>query len=276
LYAGSCNYGEQKEVPNVNQYILNNIVDHNDLAKYKDSYIIAGEFNLEQDYSFKQNGFSVPVLPGWNGIFATGIYSSIPYHAKPLAQMILSNSVLKYLTQDEAANHSISVTTHPLKETNKAQFEQIASGGSTFVVFGYGIVVPIGLSILVSAFLIFPLNERLTSAKQVQIMAGVNPVLFWLANLVWDNLVYLVSGLLMFGGILALDDNQTFNDNGAPGALLLVIIIWPLWDSVLLCSQFLIQHSSCRICDSDNCEHSGGIYSTNSCFPSKNVRCRAY
>ena len=47
----------------------------------------------------------------------------------------------------------------------------------------------------------------------------LNLGLFWLANLVWDNLVYLVSGLLMFGCILALDDNQTFNDNGAPGLI---------------------------------------------------------
>ena len=47
----------------------------------------------------------------------------------------------------------------------------------------------------------------------------LNLGLFWLANLVWDNLVYLVSGLLMFGCILALDDNQTFNDNGAPGPI---------------------------------------------------------
>ena len=41
--------------------------------------------------------------------------------------------------------------------------------------YGYGIPLPLGLAILVSSFLIFPLNERATNAKQVQLMTGLRP-----------------------------------------------------------------------------------------------------
>ena len=41
--------------------------------------------------------------------------------------------------------------------------------------YGYGIPLPLGLAILVSSFLIFPLNERATNAKQVQLMTGLMP-----------------------------------------------------------------------------------------------------
>ena len=55
------------------------------------------------------------------------------------------------------------------------QFESIAQGGASMLTYGYGIPLPLGLAILVSSFLIFPLNERATNAKQVQLMTGLRP-----------------------------------------------------------------------------------------------------
>ena len=55
------------------------------------------------------------------------------------------------------------------------QFENVAQGGASVLTYGYGIPLPLGLAILVSSFLIFPLNERATNAKQVQLMTGLRP-----------------------------------------------------------------------------------------------------
>ena len=49
-----------------------------------------------------------------------------------------------------------------------------AKGGASAIVFVFGVLFPVGLAILVSSFLIFPLVERATNAKQVQQMAGVH------------------------------------------------------------------------------------------------------
>ena len=84
---------------------------------------------------------------------------------------------------------------------------------------------PLGLAILVSAFLIFPLNERATNAKQVQLMTGLLPGVFWISNLVWDFLLYALAAFIMFGIILGLDNNGTFLNYGAWGALALIILL---------------------------------------------------
>ena len=58
---------------------------------------------------------------------------------------------------------------------HQEEFESLAQGGASLLTYGYGIPLPLGLAILVSSFLIFPLNERATNAKQVQLMTGLMP-----------------------------------------------------------------------------------------------------
>ena len=86
-----------------------------------------------------------------------------------------------------------------------------------------------GLAILVSSFLIFPLNERATNAKQVQLMTGLRPAVFWLANLAWDLLLYSASALTMYTLILALDQKETFLLHDGWGALALIILLFGMF-----------------------------------------------
>ena len=65
-----------------------------------------------------------------------------------------------------------------------------------------------------SAFLLFPLVERVTNAKQVQMMTGVNPVIFWLSNLVWDFGLFFLSSLLLFMMVSILDTTYTYTTHG--------------------------------------------------------------
>ena len=83
--------------------------------------------------------------------------------------------------------------------------------------FRYAISLTIGMCLFVSVYLVFPLIERVTNAKQVQIMTGVHPGIFWLANLAWDITLLLVSAALAIILIVALDSNSFFTTNGAGG-----------------------------------------------------------
>ena len=47
--------------------------------------------------------------------------------------------------------------------------------------------LPFSLGLLTSLFVIFPLVERITNAKQVQIMTGISGYTYWLSNLIWDQ-----------------------------------------------------------------------------------------
>ena len=86
-----------------------------------------------------------------------------------------------------------------------------------FFFFRYCISLTIGICLFVSVFLIFPLIERITNAKQVQIMTGVHPGIFWLANLTWDIGILLLSASLAIIILVAMDSSSTFSTHGAGG-----------------------------------------------------------
>ena len=189
----------------------------NKIATYRDSFIIAGDFSSSTEVMGLPVALPVPQL--------TAVYNTIPLHSRPLALNTITNSLLRHLQANLSTQFSIGVSTHPLPQPKTSQFESVATGGSSFLTFGYGIPIPLGLAILVSSFLIFPLSERATNAKQVQLMTGLHPAVFWMSNLVWDFLLYSLSAFIMFGLILGLDEKETFLSHDAWGAQALVILL---------------------------------------------------
>ena len=84
-------------------------------------------------------------------------------------------------------------------------------------IFTYGSLLSIAMSLLVSVFLIFPLVERTSGAKHLQMMTGLHPVTFWVTNLAWDFSIYLASSTLMIIFLMAFDYDKTFTSAQAPG-----------------------------------------------------------
>ena len=81
----------------------------------------------------------------------------------------------------------------------------------------YCICLSIAICLLVSVFLIFPLIERITNAKQVQIMTGVHPGIFWFANLTWDIGLLILYSLLAIIILISMDAGSYFTTQGAGG-----------------------------------------------------------
>ncbi len=93
----------------------------------------------------------------------------------------------------------------------------------------YATQMGVGWILFVATFIIFPIRERLTNAKQVlkiygtllekgfitnilfekkvQIMAGVHPLNFWLSNLTWDMVMFTIVDLITTL-VLALSDKR--------------------------------------------------------------------
>ena len=84
-------------------------------------------------------------------------------------------------------------------------------------VLTYGVLLTMGMSLLVSLFIIFPIEERRTGAKHLQMMTGLHPVIYWISNLTWDYLIYLASSALMLILLMAMDHDKTFTSFQAPG-----------------------------------------------------------
>jgi len=84
----------------------------NNLANYKDKFIIAAEFSNSTEISIEN--FTLPFKLPWKQL--TSLYNSVPLHSRPLAQNLISNTLLTHLQQGNVANNNISISTHPLPE----------------------------------------------------------------------------------------------------------------------------------------------------------------
>jgi len=234
--------GDIREDPgaNLSAFILDESTG-DDMYKYQDRYIIASDF---QKLNFSLPNPLNPDEPiSTNLTELTGVFNTIPLHSRPLAQNHISNTLLAHLEKNSKTKHSISVSSHPMPE--QKAFEITPSRGAgrpkhttsnltgiSPTVFGFGISFPIGLSILVSSFIIFPLVERVTNAKQVQIMAGVRSVTFWTSNLIWDITMYLLSASVMLILIVLLDKKEIFWTNYAWGAFMVILLLLGLFGTL--------------------------------------------
>ena len=108
------------------------------------------------------------------------------------------------------------------------------------------VIMSIAMDLLLGIFIIFPLKERITNAKQVQtlssvscfvlspqpssirqvqLMAGVNPFVFWLTNFAWDFIVYFGIALVYAVLIYIFDTRMIFHTNGGFGAFVFVLLM---------------------------------------------------
>ena len=86
--------------------------------------------------------------------------------------------------------------------------------------------LPFALGFLTAVFVIFPLVERVTSAKQVQIMTGISGHTYWLSNLVWDQGIYVASSGLMILLLYVLDTGGVITNFGAAGGVTLMTFLY--------------------------------------------------
>ena len=85
--------------------------------------------------------------------------------------------------------------------------------------YSFAITLTLGFSLFVAVFLVFPFFERITNAKQVQLMTGVHPMIFWSSNLLWDIGMLLISVFSTIIVLVALDSDSYFRTNGGAGKL---------------------------------------------------------
>lgn len=71
--------------------------------------------------------------------------------------------------------------------------------------------MPYSLLIVTGSFIKFPLVERVSKAKQLQLMTGSSPISYWFACFACDFLNYIIVASIMVLGILAADPLNAFN-----------------------------------------------------------------
>ena len=67
---------------------------------------------------YQQDGITLPGPQPKTFNEARAIYNSVPVHARPIAQNVVSNTLLKHLENKTDSTKSITITNHPLPDSN--------------------------------------------------------------------------------------------------------------------------------------------------------------
>ncbi len=209
--------------------LTNTILDKadEDLAVYRSQFVVAGDF--QKRGHCLANGFCFD-----DYVELVGVYNTVPTHARPIVQNLLSNTLMAHLEGVESGygyvpEHPITVTNHPLD--TQQTWEMSILTDDLFISgypFAYGVALSIGIGILVAAFVIFPLSEKVTNAKQVQMMTGLDPATFWLSNVLCDYVLYAASVALALLLLVVMDEMSYFTTNQCAGTLVFILLLYAL------------------------------------------------
>ncbi|XP_069039700.1 ATP-binding cassette sub-family A member 2 [Lepisosteus oculatus] len=120
------------------------------------------------------------------------LYNNKGYHSMPTYLNALNNAILRAnlpKSQGNPAAYGITVTNHPMNRTSASLSLDYLLQGTDVVI---AIFIIVAMSFVPASFVVFLVAERSTKAKHLQFVSGCDPVIYWLANYIWDMLNYLV------------------------------------------------------------------------------------
>ncbi|XP_064105712.1 phospholipid-transporting ATPase ABCA1-like [Macrobrachium nipponense] len=195
------------------------------------SLIDEGESNL---FYYRENNIASAVFSrlGEKNVAMRAMYQSVPLHTPGVSMSLVTNALLRYATN--SSESSITTYNRPLppnRALSRLDDNTTASG------MVYSMLMPLALAFLAASFLVFPLQERETKAKQVQVMTGASLWVLWFTSFLWDYLVYSFSAVLIFVTIMIGDTKNFFTVDAAPGALLLLLLMFG-WGAIPMAYVF--------------------------------------
>ena len=64
------------------------------------------------------------------------------------------------------------------------------------------IFVILALAFVPASFVVYLIEDRVSKSKHLQLVSGLNPVVYWLANFIWDLVSFRFSVRLSFRALL--------------------------------------------------------------------------
>uniref|UniRef100_A0A8C9Y3K4 P-type phospholipid transporter n=1 Tax=Sander lucioperca TaxID=283035 RepID=A0A8C9Y3K4_SANLU len=142
---------------------------------------------------------------------------------------VLNNGILRASLQagQDPTKFGITASNHPLNLT-KEQLSQVALMTTSVDVL-VSICVIFAMSFVPASFVVFLIQERVNKAKHLQFISGVQPLLYWLANFVWDMCNYIVPATLVIIIFICFQQDAYVSSTNLPVlALLLLLYGWSI------------------------------------------------
>ncbi|XP_029368177.1 phospholipid-transporting ATPase ABCA1b isoform X2 [Echeneis naucrates] len=142
---------------------------------------------------------------------------------------VMNNGILRanLPPNKDPSKYGISAFNHPLNLT-KEQLSQVALVTTSVDVL-VSICVIFAMSFVPASFVVFLIQERVSKAKHMQFISGVQPLLYWIANLVWDMCNYVVPATLVVLIFICFQQKAYVSSTNLPAlALLLLLYGWSI------------------------------------------------
>ena len=203
-----------------------------DLSGYTYKYFVAAEFLNRTDSSARTNVSNVDVMAFFN-------YKA--YHTAAISLNLVDNALLRHYTDDD---YTIETTNHPVWAPNARTYRimQLLSDGD-YLERSLAVAVVTGLALLMSSFVVAPIEERVCGAKQRQFSAGLQPSVFWGAMFLSDVVVYAMPCSAIVATLVTLDVSAFTNGSHLwHVAMLFTLYGWAML-TFIYCASFYFSDS---------------------------------
>ncbi|XP_039976120.1 phospholipid-transporting ATPase ABCA1b isoform X1 [Xiphias gladius] len=142
---------------------------------------------------------------------------------------VMNNGILRANLPEgkDPGSYGISAFNHPLNLT-KEQLSQVALVTTSVDVL-VSICVIFAMSFVPASFVVFLIQERVSKAKHMQFISGVQPLLYWMANFMWDMCNYIVPATLVILIFVCFQQKAYVSSTNLPVlALLLLLYGWSI------------------------------------------------
>ncbi|KAJ9595471.1 hypothetical protein L9F63_013335, partial [Diploptera punctata] len=180
-------------------------IGENNIQDYRGKYIVAAEFNSS----------TKPLL--------NAMFSSVAIHSAPISLNLMTNTILK----KESPEKSITAINHPFGMKDMEGPGQVMVT-RILIMMMWMTLMPFGLLFLTASFLNFPLVERVSKAKQLQLMTGTSPFAYWFTCFLWDLFLYLVVATIMVIIVSIADPLDIFTGSEELGVYTLLLVMYGL------------------------------------------------
>ncbi|KAG7459155.1 ATP-binding cassette sub-family A member 1-like isoform X1 [Solea senegalensis] len=151
------------------------------------------------------------------------------WHSVPAFINVINNGILRANLPKghDPDQYGIRAFNHPLNLT-KEQLSQVALVTTSVDVL-VSICVIFAMSFVPASFVVFLIQERVSKAKHMHFISGVQPLLYWVANFTWDMCNYIVPATLVILIFICFQQKAYVSSTNLPTlALLLLLYGWSI------------------------------------------------
>ncbi|XP_064455607.1 phospholipid-transporting ATPase ABCA3-like isoform X2 [Ornithodoros turicata] len=119
--------------------------------------------------------------------------------SQALSTNLINSALLQYYSNDVRARISTEILGfHSIDTDIRHHFEFMMDRAGV----GYPrilriMILPLGVSLLVASFVLFPMWDAVSRSKTLQLMTGLHGSVYWAANLMFDLIAYSITGFLL-------------------------------------------------------------------------------